>query len=151
MILRVDDIAVDQSVQEVTEDGLVDVEDGTYVLEDGVSLVVSGGVITEIMEAEAEEEVVEEEMSEENADESKEEEEEEKVELEEEDPMEKVVEEIKSYIDSKFESIEKENADLKEKVEKFSSAASESHTDTSVKFKQEKSKKRNPLQVALGK
>ena len=48
-ILRMDDIAVDVAVEEITEDGEVqEIEDGSYVLEDGNTLVIAGGVITEL-------------------------------------------------------------------------------------------------------
>jgi uncharacterized Zn ribbon protein len=49
-ILRVTDVALEGIVKEVTEEGEIDVEDGTYVLEDGISLVVVGGIITEVLE-----------------------------------------------------------------------------------------------------
>jgi hypothetical protein len=65
-ILRVSDVAVDGTVVEINEEGEVAVEDGTYVLENGVSLVVVAGIITEIIPAETEEapaETVTEEMS----------------------------------------------------------------------------------------
>jgi len=57
-ILRVysDVVAVDVAIEEVTEDGMVALEDADYKLEDGSTLVVAGGMITEIKEAEAKEE-----------------------------------------------------------------------------------------------
>lgn len=58
LILRVSDLAVDATVEEVTAEGVQSVLDGTYVLEDGMSIVVVAGIITEIMEAMVEEEPV---------------------------------------------------------------------------------------------
>lgn len=58
-ILRVsgDSVIVDATVQEVTEDGLIDLEDGTYKLaeEEGkiLTIVVASGVITEVTEEDA--------------------------------------------------------------------------------------------------
>ena len=71
LILRMDDIAPEMKIQEVTEDGLAELENGEYVLEDGITLVVEDGLIKEILEATQEdmeetvEEIVTEEMSEE--------------------------------------------------------------------------------------
>jgi len=56
MILRVDDLTPEMKVQEVTEEGLIDVEDGEYVLEDGLTLVIMDSMIKEIVEAPVEEE-----------------------------------------------------------------------------------------------
>jgi hypothetical protein len=50
-ILRVTDLATDGAVTEITEEGEVAVEDGTYVLEDGKSIVVEAGIIKEVIEA----------------------------------------------------------------------------------------------------
>ena len=136
-ILRLDDIAVDQAVKEITEDGEVELEDGTYVLEDGNSLVVSGGIITEIIEAEAEaeeEEVIDEEMSK----------------LEEDNSFEVAVLSALEDLKAKFESVEKENNDLKEKFEAFGKTASTEHTNTKLEFKAEKAKMKSPLHSALG-
>jgi hypothetical protein len=143
-ILRLDDIAVDQAVKEITEDGEVEIEDGTYVLEDGNSLVVSGGIITEIIEAEAEaeeevEEVVAEEMAEEEAEVSVEE-----------NPFEVAVLSALEELKSKFEVVEKENNELKEKFEAFGKTASEEHTNTKVEFKAENKAYKSPLHSALG-
>lgn len=55
-ILRVTDVALEGVVKEITEEGELEVEDGTYILEDGISLVVLGGVIKEIIEPEQEDE-----------------------------------------------------------------------------------------------
>lgn len=55
-ILRMEVLALEQSVVEITEDGEIEVEDNTYVLEDGRSLVIEGGVIKEIIEKEETEE-----------------------------------------------------------------------------------------------
>lgn len=49
-ILRADDIAVDQSIVEITENGEEALEDGTYELSEGTSIVVVDGIITEIIE-----------------------------------------------------------------------------------------------------
>jgi len=146
-ILRLDDIAVDQAVKEITEDGEVELEDGTYVLEDGNSLVVSGGIITEIVEAEAEaeeEEVVDEEMSKEDDEKVVEEK------LEEDNSFEVAVLSALEDLKAKFESVEKENNDLKEKFEAFGKTASAEHTNTKVEFKAEKAKMKSPLHSALG-
>lgn len=51
MILRIDNIEIDALVQEVTEAGLVDVLDGDYVLEDGLTLRIVASKIAEIIEA----------------------------------------------------------------------------------------------------
>lgn len=50
-ILRVSDIKLEGKVMEITEAGEVEIEDGTYMLEDGISLVVEAGMIKEIVEA----------------------------------------------------------------------------------------------------
>ena len=150
-ILRLDDIAVDQAVKEITEDGEVELEDGTYVLEDGNSLVVSAGIITEIVEAEAEAEeevVVDEEMSKEDDEKVvKEELEEEVVES---NPFEVAVLKALEDLKSKFETVEKENNELKEKFEAFGKSASAEHTNTKIEFKAEKAKVKSPLHTALG-
>jgi regulator of replication initiation timing len=57
MILRISDLAVDGTVMEISEEGEVAVEDGTYTLEDETQIVVVGGVITEVIEAAPAEEV----------------------------------------------------------------------------------------------
>lgn len=54
-IFRMEVLAVDEIVKEVTEDGLIDVADGTYVMEDGSSLVIKDDIISEIIEADADE------------------------------------------------------------------------------------------------
>jgi hypothetical protein len=54
-ILRVSDVKLEGSVMEITEAGEVEIEDGTYILEDGISLVVEAGMIKEIIEASIEE------------------------------------------------------------------------------------------------
>lgn len=73
-ILRVSDVAVDATVVEITEDGEVALEDGTYTLEGDIQLVVLGGIITEVSEVTEEEVVIEdvvtEELSEETEDSS---------------------------------------------------------------------------------
>lgn len=52
---------VGTEVKELTEDGEVDIEDGNYVLEDGVVLMIHGGKITEITEITNDEEGEDEE------------------------------------------------------------------------------------------
>ena len=146
-ILRLDDIAVDQAVKEITEDGEVELEDGTYVLEDGNSLVVSGGIITEIVEAEAEAEeevVVDEEMSKEDDEKVVEEK------LEEDNSFEIAVLSALEELKSKFNVVEKENNELKEKFEAFGKSASAEHTNTKIEFKQENVKFKSPLHTSLG-
>jgi hypothetical protein len=61
-IYRVSDIAVDATIQEVNEDGLVDIESATIVLESGLTLIVNNSIITEIIEV-SEEENINENMS----------------------------------------------------------------------------------------
>jgi hypothetical protein len=64
-ILRVDELQPEQKVQEVTEEGLIDVEPGTYILEGGIEVVVGeGSIITDVREVEEmeEEEEKEEEL-----------------------------------------------------------------------------------------
>jgi hypothetical protein len=62
-ILRVADVAVDQPVEIVEGENLVEAPDGNYVLVDGTTLVVSGGMITEIVEVEEDNEENNEEMN----------------------------------------------------------------------------------------
>jgi hypothetical protein len=60
-IMRVDELQPEQKVQEVTEEGLIDVEPGTYVLEGGIEVVVGeGSIITDVREVEEMEEEEEE-------------------------------------------------------------------------------------------
>lgn len=151
-IIRVDDIAEGMPVMEVTEDGVMDLEDGTYVLVDAegvptAEIVVEGGVIatvTDKSEEEAEEEVQEEEMSEESEEESKEEkeEEEEKTELEEEEvnPLSEINDSITALAEKVAEIISKQESFEKE-VEAFKKAPSEDHTETKQKFSLTNSKK----------
>jgi len=144
VILRVDDIAVDQAVQEVTEEGLVDVADSTYVLEDGTGLVVVGGVITEIVETEAEAKAeTEEEMETEEVEDSN------KFEDELISTLKSVNDRL-TAIENKFKAVEKENKELKEDFKKIGGQASDSHTETKIKFKQEKEIKKTPLHYATG-
>lgn len=59
-IMRVDELQPEQKVQEVTEDGLVDVEAGTYELEGGIEVVVGeGSIVSEVREVEVTEETEE--------------------------------------------------------------------------------------------
>lgn len=46
-------VGVDVAIEEVTEEGMLALEDGDYKLEDGKILVVVGGMITEVKEAES--------------------------------------------------------------------------------------------------
>jgi len=151
-IMRVADIAVDQPVKEITEDGEVDVEDATYVLEDGTSIVVVAGVITEIVEAEAEaEEEVEEEMAKEEVVEDKEEDKEEEVKLEEEESYEEVLAKALGSIAERLDAIEGKFEKVEGKVEEFGKMASAEHTDTELKFKKtETNKNKSPLHTAMG-
>ena len=153
-IMRVADIAVDQPVKEITEDGEVDVEDATYVLEDGTSIVVVAGVITEIVEAEAEaEEEVVEEMAKDEVVEDKEEEKEEEVKLEEEEEsFEDVLSKALGSIAERLDAIESKFEKVEGKVEEFGKVASANHTETELKFKKvENSKPKSKLHTALGK
>jgi hypothetical protein len=63
-IVRVSDMKEGVEIKEVTEDGLIDVEDGEYVSVDGLVITVKNGLIESITEKEMEdtEEVVEEEV-----------------------------------------------------------------------------------------
>ena len=54
-ILRISDLAVDGTVTEITENGEAELEDGNYILEDGVEILVEAGKIVEVKEPEAEE------------------------------------------------------------------------------------------------
>ncbi len=129
-IMRVADISVDQPVQEVTEDGLVEVADGTYVLETGTSIVVVEGVISEVVEAEMEE--TEEEMEE-----KEEKEEDKEVELEKDETLELLtnIAERLTTIESKFKTQEAA-------FEEFKKESAETHTDTRVRFKNTEEKKK---------
>lgn len=64
VILRVPALEVDSPVMVISEDGEAIAEDGTYELEDGMSLVIVEGMISEIIEATEVEDVVEEEVEE---------------------------------------------------------------------------------------
>ncbi len=148
-IMRVNDIAIDQPVEWVEGENLVEVEDGTYELEDGNSIVVMGGIITEIIEgeAEAEEEVVEEEM-EATETEAEVEMEEEVVEEEAEFDAESVLQGIKELLNDKFEAQEKKIEELESKMEAFGKAPSIEKTKTKQDFSELKA---NKLRRALGK
>jgi len=121
-ILRVDDIAVTSTVVEITQDGEMPVQDGTYVLEDGNSLVVVEGIITEIIEGESEEEVSE---------------------VETEEPVEAsqdfsdIVNEFTSVITelrNEIKEIKEDNKNLANKVEEFSKMPSVESIKTKVDF-----------------
>lgn len=59
-ILRVSDMKEEATITEITEDGEIEVEDGTYTTDYGLTLVVEGGKIKSIIEKEDEEELVDE-------------------------------------------------------------------------------------------
>jgi hypothetical protein len=138
-ILRADDIAVESAVVEITEDGEVALEDATYVLEDGLQLVVVAGIITEVIEAEVEEEseeseeapVAEEEMSEET-----EEEVEEEFSAEAKELFSQVSEMVQAFnsLKSEITSLKEENEALKTKVNKFAGEPSAEETKTKAEF-----------------
>jgi len=135
-ILRADDIAVDQAIVEITEEGEVALEDGEYTMEDENILVVVGGIITDILVKEDEDE-------------------EEAAPTEEEAPAEEVVveemsaEEAQLFSDISamvldFNSIKVELAELKAenealvaRVNKFAGEPSAESTNTTVVFKNE--------------
>ena len=139
-IMRVDDLAEGQPVMEVTEEGVVEVEDGSYVIVDAegvptAEVVVEGGVIASILDKAEESSDEEEEEKMES-----EEKEEEEVKLEEEveisnadlaEALTTVANELKD-LKSKFETSEKENAELKKEIEEFKAAPSEEHTKTKI-------------------
>ena len=155
-ILRVEDMLVNAPIQEVTEDGLVDLEDGEYELEDGLKVVVAGGLISDLVEPEMEEE--EEEEEEVPAEEEAFEETEEVAEVEEEvEATEEVeeVSEVEEEVDSEltellelingmvgefnsmreeFNALKEENSALKERFNKFAEEPSEERTTTKVDF-----------------
>jgi chromosome segregation ATPase len=142
-ILRVDELLVGSSIKEVTEDGLVDVEDGEYELEEDVKIVVEGGVIKDVEEMETEEE---EEVEATEEEETFEEEVSEEVEAVEEVTEEVVEEEVseleeilnlltdisKNYESMKeeFNSLREENTQLKERFNKVANEPSEVSTPT---------------------
>jgi len=156
-ILRVEDMLVNAPIQEVTEDGLVDLEDGEYELEDGLKVVVAGGLISDLVEPEMEEEVEEEVPAEEEAFEETEEvaEVEEEVEATEEVEETEEVSEVEEEVDSEltellelingmvgefnsmreeFNALKEENSALKERFNKFAEEPSEERTTTKVDF-----------------
>lgn len=160
-ILRVADVAVDQPVEIVEGENLVEAPDGNYVLVDGTTLVVSGGMITEIQEAEeapAEEEEMSEETEAKKEEESKEEESKEEMEEESKETdldnailnaLETLTNEVASLKEG-FNKVEAENKELKEKVEAFGKLPSEEHTETKKEFKTEKKKSKSPLHAIKG-
>lgn len=151
-IFRVTEMVVDAEIKEITEDGEIDVEAGELKLEEGVVLVIEQGKIKEIYQ----EEEVEEEVQEET--------EEVEVEMSSDEPVEEVVEEeivaeeetdsevdtlinnIKNLIDQVnvlqegFNSLIKENEELKTKVETFAKLPSEEPTKTKMEFNNPKKK-----------
>lgn len=151
-ILRADDIAVDMPVMEITEEGEMPLEDGEYELFDGNKLVVEGGLIKEVIEAETEgeeeapEEVTEElEVTEEVAEELTEEVAEvaEEVVAEEVKQPKEIIEEtrtIQKYtemfdsIKTEIEALKEENKTLKARLDKFAGEPSVESTNTTVEF-----------------
>jgi len=149
-ILRADDIAVDMPVMEITEEGETPLEDGEYELFDGNKLVVEGGLIKEVIEAETEEEeapeVTEElEVTEEVAEELTEEVAEvaEEVVAEEVKQPKEIIEEtrtIQKYtemfdsIKTEIEALKEENKTLKARLDKFAGEPSVESTNTTVEF-----------------
>ena len=135
-ILRVEDMAVDKAVKEITEEGEIDLENGEYTLENGVIIKVEDGLIKEISEEEETEieevETVEEEMSSET-----------EVETEVDFEVDTLISNIKNMIDeitslkSEFKSLKLENEGLKLEVEKFSKSPSTEPTKLKVDFKKE--------------
>lgn len=137
-ILRVDVMEIGQSVMQISEEGESPAETGTYILEDGTTLIVADGVIESIEENlgnEEEEEMSEEsEESKEAKEETQEENKEEKeVKEEEVDERAELLEEIAKIINSKFEAIEKEQDEkyneLVKKFEDFKAQPSEDETE----------------------
>lgn len=139
-ILRVDELLVGATIKEVTEEGLVDVEDGEFELEEGFKILVEGGVVKDVEEMETEEE---EEVE---ATEEEETFEEEVVEVTEEVTEEVVEEEVSELeeilnlltdISNKYESMKEEfnslreeNSVLKERFNKVANEPSEQSTST---------------------
>lgn len=62
-ILRISDLAVDGTVVEITEEGEAELQDGNYILDNGVNILVEAGKIVEIKEPEATDVDVEEDMA----------------------------------------------------------------------------------------
>ena len=156
-ILRVSDMAIEGTVEEIQEDAtLIPVEDGDYVLEDGVVISVAAGVITEISTpeeeaADTEEEMAPTEVAVEEMEVAEETFEEEVVESAEElefiNSLKEMIADVKE-LKEKFNSIEKENIELKEEVAKFSKAPSVTETSTQVNFSTNK-KENNGLMYNL--
>lgn len=176
-ILRVDDLAVEKSIKEISEEGEMELEDGEYQLEEGIIVKVEGGIIKEISEMEEEvkeEEVIEEEMTEEvveevveettdevteeltteeTTDELTEEEvvEEEMTDLE----VDELIQNLQSLLDEVkglkegFSMLMEENEKLKVEVEKFAKAPSTEPTDVKINFKKEDKNKNNLMYSLL--
>ncbi len=137
-IIRVDSIEVNSVAQEVTEDGLIDIEDSTITLEDGRKLVIEAGIIKDIM-VEVEQEPTEEMESEtEVIEESNENEDGETSEL---------IEKIKTLL-SEFKAIKKDNEEMKIKLQKLSDEPSAIPTQTEVKLSTN-NKYKSPLHAML--
>lgn len=173
-ILRVEDMAIEKPIMEITEDGEIALEDGEYKIIDGPVIKVEAGMIKEIeaMEEEPamEDEVVAEQMSEEVAEEVAEEVIEETTEEVVEDTTEEVVEEdaeldellgqLRGLVETVnelkemkegFASLKEENEKLKLEVEKFAKAPSAEATDVKINFKKETKevKEKTLLQLML--
>jgi len=156
-ILRVSDMAIEGTVEEIQEDAtLIPVEDGDYVLEDGVVISVAAGVITEISTpeeeaADTEEEMAPTEVAVEEMEVAEETFEEEVVESAEElefiNSLKEMIADVKE-LKEKFNSIEKENIEIKEEVAKFSKAPSVTETSTQVNYSKNK-KENNGLMYNL--
>jgi len=153
-IIRVPEaLEVESPIMEVTEEGEVALEDGKYEIEDlGIMLVVTDGMIAEIIEeeeAESEDEAaedseeVEEEMEAETEVEAEEETETETEEEESEETEDSTDEEddklasLESKLDEllgKFNDLSNENEELKSKFEKFSGEASVESINEKINF-----------------
>lgn len=137
-VLRVNDIAVGQAVEIVEGENLVEAPDGNYELEDGSVLVVSGGMIEEIIEgeAEAEEEMESEEVKEEETfEEEKENFNDEVLGL-----LNSVAEEVKN-LRNEIATVKAENEEFKKDYNEFKAKPSVEHTETKVNFSENKDKK----------
>jgi TATA-binding protein-associated factor Taf7 len=156
-IMRTEEVQPDYKVTEITEEGEIDVEPGTYVLEGNIEIVVGeGSIITDVREVEVVEEEMEkkeEEEEEEKEEMESEEEKEEEVESEEkeeekEEEMEvtpeeqtAIITEVMQILEPRIAALEASIAELKammvgvtEEFNEFSKAPADAPTDTRVKF-----------------
>lgn len=138
VVLRVNDIAVGQAVEVVEGENLVEAPDGNYELEDGSVLVVSGGMIEEVIESEAPAEA-EMEKEEESKEEEETFEEEEKENFNDEvlDLLKSVSEEVKS-LKNDLATVKAENEEFKKDFKEFKEQPSTEHTETKVVFREVK-------------